>query len=193
MIKTDKAVIVEGKYDKIKLESVLDAVIIPTDGFSVFNDKEKLRLIRNLAKTRGIIILTDSDSAGFKIRSYLKGAIPSEQITNVYIPDIKGKEKRKDTPSTEGKLGVEGMDVKVLNEAFRKAGVVSENVPKPSKKIDHKDFYEDGLSGSSDSSMKRNQLKKQLDLPSKLSTSSLIDMLNIFLTYEEYKEMVNNL
>ncbi|MCR4925700.1 MAG: toprim domain-containing protein, partial [Clostridiales bacterium] len=124
MIKIKQAIIVEGKYDKIKLNSIIDAPIITTNGFSVFTDKEKQKLIRKLASERGIIILTDSDSAGFKIRSFFTGSIPKEQIINAYIPDIMGKERRKTVPSKEGKLGVEGVPAKVIVEALERAGVL---------------------------------------------------------------------
>ena len=126
MLRVKQAVIVEGKYDKIKLSSVIDGVIIPTNGFNVFKNRETLELIRYFAETSGIIILTDSDAAGFKIRSFLKGAVGKGEILNVYVPDIFGKEKRKTVPSKEGKLGVEGMEKAVLLEAFRKAGVIAE-------------------------------------------------------------------
>ena len=194
MIKTSKAVIVEGKYDKIRLASVIDSpLIIDTDGFSIFNDKEKLSMIRKIAETTGIIILTDSDSAGFRIRSYLKGAIPQENITNVYIPDIKGKEKRKTVPSKEGTLGVEGMPADVLTEAFAKAGVGNEACETGKRLITKLDLYEDGFTGGSKSRSYRDELKKRLGLPSKLSSTSLICVLNTLCTYEEYKKMAEEI
>ncbi|MDE7279384.1 MAG: toprim domain-containing protein, partial [Oscillospiraceae bacterium] len=128
MLHVKQAVIVEGKYDKIKLSSVIDGVIIPTDGFNVFKNKETLALIRYFAETTGIIILTDSDAAGFKIRSFLKGAVGGKgEILNVYVPDIFGKERRKTAPSKEGKLGVEGMEKEIILEAFRKAGIAADD------------------------------------------------------------------
>ena len=130
MIKVKQAVIVEGKYDKIKLSSIIDGLIITTDGFSIFKDKEKTALIRRLAENQGIIILTDSDSAGFKIRNYIRGCTQKGKITNIYIPDIFGKEKRKAVPSKEGKLGVEGVSTDILKDAFEKAGIVSEKTEK---------------------------------------------------------------
>ena len=129
MIQIKPAVIVEGKYDKIKLSSLVKAVIIQTNGFQIFKDAELLGLIRYYAKTTGILILTDSDRAGFKIRNYLRGAIPEGDIRNIYIPDVFGKERRKEKPSAEGKLGVEGMEADVLREAFRKAGVLTDEAP----------------------------------------------------------------
>ena len=127
MIKIKEAVIVEGKYDKIKLSSIIDTVIITTEGFRIFKNPEKLSLIRYYAQKTGVIILTDSDSAGFKIRGFLKGAIGKGKITNVYIPDIFGKEKRKENFSAEGKLGVEGIPADIIRDAFRKAGISSSN------------------------------------------------------------------
>lgn len=191
MIKIEEAVIVEGKYDKIKLSSVIDTVIIETDGFAVFKDKEKQRLIRFLAQKRGIIIMTDSDSAGFKIRSFIKGITKNENIKNVFIPDVYGKEKRKTEYSKEGKIGVEGMDVSVILEALRKAGVLyAENEKKESREITHTDFFEDGISGGENSSEKRKMLAKTLDLPEKISSSSLLKIINGYMTYDEYKEAV---
>lgn len=191
MIKTDKIIIVEGRYDKIKLSSVVEAVIIETEGFGIFKDKDKQRMIRKLAQSRGIVILTDSDSAGFMIRSFITSFVPKEYITNVYIPDIYGKEKRKDTASKEGKLGVEGISAQVLIEAFEKAGVgVSEGGKTEKRTVTLNDFYDDGLTGSSDSKTKRKELLKRLDLPERMSTKALIEIINIFLTYEQYKEII---
>ena len=140
MIHIEQAVIVEGKYDKIKLESIIDAVIIQTNGFAVFKDNEKMSLIKHFAHTNGIIILTDSDTAGFKIRNYLKGTIENDKITNVYIPDIFGKEKRKIKPSKEGKLGVEGIDKDIIVNAFIKAGIIFSDKIKTEKVISKLDL-----------------------------------------------------
>ncbi len=194
MIKTDRVVIVEGKYDKIKLDAILDAVIIETDGFAIFNDKEKQRLIRRLAKTKGLLILTDSDSAGFKIRSFIGGIVPPEEIKHAYIPDIFGKEKRKAEASKEGKLGVEGIPKEILIEALAKAGVLAEETKETKRKLVTKtDLYEDGLSGREDSATKRKAFLKSLDLPELLSANKLLPIINTFLTYEEYKKAVNDL
>ena len=135
MIKLKEAVIVEGKYDKIKLSSLVDGLIITTDGFGIFKDREKRELIKTLAKKRGIIILTDSDSAGFLIRSHIKGFVSEGEIKNVFIPDVFGKEKRKSAPSKEGKLGVEGMDRELLENALKKAGIVEEKTSPNAKKV----------------------------------------------------------
>ncbi len=191
MIKIKEAVVVEGKYDKIKLSSILDTVIIETDGFSIFKDKEKQKLIRFLSEKRGIVIMTDSDSAGFKIRSFINGITKSDNIKNVYIPDIYGKEKRKTESSKEGKLGVEGMKTDVIMSALQKAGVLcSENDKKEGREITHTDFFEDGISGGENSSEIRKSLARQLDLPEKISSSSLLKIINTYMTYDEYKEAV---
>ncbi len=194
MIKINEAVIVEGKYDKIKLSGVLDTVIIETDGFAVFKDKEKQRLIRFLAEKRGIIILTDSDSAGFKIRSFIKNITKSENVKNVYIPDVYGKEKRKTEPSKEGKLGVEGMKNEIILEALRKAGVLcSENSKKEGREITHTDFFEDGISGGENSSEIRRSLARELGLPEKISSSALLKIINSYMTYDEYKTVLDKM
>lgn len=193
MIKLKQAVIVEGKYDKIRLEALLDATIIPTDGFAIFKDKEKLRLIRRLAEKNGILILTDSDSAGFKIRSFLGGSIPKERVTHAYIPDVLGKEKRKAEPSKEGKIGVEGMRTQALLDALEKAGVLCEETKEKSRAVQVTDLFEDGISGGENSKSRREKLLKILDLPQRLSTSALIDMINTFMSFEEYKAAVKRI
>ena len=191
-IKLTEAVIVEGKYDKIKLSNILDAFIIETNGFAIFKDKSKLSFIKKLAKERGIIILTDSDHAGFMIRNYISSGVPKEQIKNVYIPDIFGKEKRKDTPSKEGKLGVEGMTKEVILASFEKAGVSSTSSVCDNP-ITTVDFYDLGLTGGVNSKAKRKAVCKVLDLPEFLSTSSLISCINNFMTKEEFFDLCQNL
>lgn len=193
MIKIDKVIIVEGRYDKIKLSSMIDGIIIETEGFEIFKDKDKQKLIRKLAETKGIAILTDSDSAGFVIRNFITSIVPKEYITNVYIPDIYGKEKRKDSPSKEGKLGVEGISVEILKEAFKKAGIgVSQSETNERKKITLNDFFDDGLTGDTQSKRKRTDLLKKLDLPERMSTKAMLDILNTFITYDEYKKLVES-
>lgn len=193
MIKIDKVIIVEGRYDKIKLSSMIDGIIIETEGFGVFKDKDKQKLIRKLAETKGIAILTDSDSAGFVIRNFITSIVPKEYITNVYIPDIYGKEKRKDSPSKEGKLGVEGVSAEILKEAFKKAGIsVSQSETNERKKITLNDFFDDGLTGDTQSKRKRTDLLKKLDLPERMSTKAMLDILNTFITYDEYKKLVES-
>lgn len=191
-IKLTEAVIVEGKYDKIKLSNILDAFIIETNGFAIFKDKSKLSFIKKLAKERGIIILTDSDHAGFMIRNYISSGVPKEQIKNVYIPDIFGKEKRKDTPSKEGKLGVEGMTKEVILASLEKAGVSSTSSVCDNP-ITTVDFYDLGLTGGANSKAKRKAVCKALDLPEFLSTSSLISCINNFMTKEEFFYLCQNL
>lgn len=191
-IKLTEAVIVEGKYDKIKLSNILDAFIIETNGFAVFKDKTKLSFIKKLAKERGIIILTDSDHAGFMIRNYISSGVPKEQIKNVYIPDVFGKEKRKNAPSKEGKLGVEGMTKEVIVEALSKAGITSSKSV-CSDPVTTVDFYDLCLTGGAGSKAKRKALCKVLDLPEFLSTSSLISCINNFMTKEEFYSVCQNL
>ena len=191
-IKLTEAVIVEGKYDKIKLSNILDAFIIETNGFAIFKDKSKLSFIKKLAKERGIIILTDSDHAGFMIRNYISSGVPKEQIKNVYIPDIFGKEKRKDTPSKEGKLGVEGMTKEVILVSLEKAGVSSTS-SLCDNPITTVDFYDLGLTGGANSKAKRKAVCKALDLPEFLSTSSFISCINNFMTKEEFFDLCQNL
>lgn len=194
MIKLNEAVIVEGKYDKIKLSGLIDAVIIETDGFGIFKDKEKQKFIRFLADTKGIIIMTDSDSAGFKIRSFINGITKSENIKNVYIPDVYGKEKRKTEASKEGKLGVEGINKDLILEALSKAGVSAlENSKLTSREITKTDFFEDGIVGKDNSSSLRKKLAVSLDLPERISSSSLLKIINSYMTYEEYKEAVQKI
>ena len=192
MIKLKEAVIVEGKYDKIKLSSIIDTIIIGTNGFGIFKDTEKLELIRYYAKKTGIIILTDSDRAGRKIRGYIKSAIQDGSIKNVHIPDVFGKEKRKKTLSAEGKLGVEGIEVRIILDAFKKAGIVSyERILPPD--ITKVTLYELGLSGGNNSSLLRKKLQNSLGLPSLLSASALLEVLNTMMTAEELAEKVKNL
>lgn len=193
MIKVDRIIIVEGKYDKIKLSSMIDGIIIETEGFGIFKDKDKQKLIRKLAESKGIVILTDSDSAGFVIRNFITSIVPKEYITNVYIPDIYGKEKRKESASKEGKLGVEGVSVEILKDAFNKAGIgISQSKTTEKKKITLNDFFDDGLTGGAESKKKRTALLKSLDLPERMSTKSMLDILNTFITYDEYKRLVES-
>lgn len=186
MIHLEQAVIVEGKYDKIKLSSIIDAVIITTNGFSVIKNKEKLEIIRFYAANKGIIILTDSDRAGFKIRNFIKGAVKNGKITNVYIPDIFGKEKRKAAPSKEGKLGVEGIDKDILIQAFEKAGIVSSEAVERGEPVTKLDLYEAGLSGGENSSEKRSILLKELGMPQLLTTGGMLEIINSMMSRDEF-------
>ena len=193
MIKLKEAVIVEGKYDKIKLSSIVDGLIITTDGFGIFKDREKRELIKTLAKKRGIIILTDSDSAGFLIRSHIKGFVSEGEIKNVFIPDVFGKEKRKSAPSKEGKLGVEGMDRELLENALKKAGIVEQKTNPNAKKVLKSDLFEDGISGGADSKAKRTRLLKELGLPERMSANALLETVNALYSFEEYKAAVSRI
>lgn len=195
MIQVKEAIIVEGKYDKIKLSSIVDGLIVETDGFRIFKDKEKMAMLRRLAKSCGLVILTDSDSAGFLIRHYLVGSIPPEQIKNAYIPDIPGKEKRKPVPSKEGKLGVEGVPTEAIREALRRAGVGVGEEPAPalSPKITKADLFLIGLSGGSESSGKRRDLLQRLNLPEHLSANAMLDVLNSLMGRDEFLKLVSKL
>lgn len=191
MLRTDKAIIVEGKYDKIKLSSIIDGVIIQTNGFGLYRDKNKRKLIKLFSEKTGIIILTDSDSAGFQIRNYIKSFVDVSTITNVYIPDIFGKEKRKNKPSKEGKLGVEGIPQELLTKALEKTIYISED--KKDRFLTSSDLYNLGLSGTRSSKKKRKALIKELDLPEHLSTKSFLDVINNCFTSEEFKKALDNI
>ncbi len=194
MLKIKEAIVVEGRYDKNTLSQIVDTVIIETTGFGVFSDKEKIDLLRRLAEKKGLIVLTDSDGAGFLIRSYIKGALPKDKVKHAYVPDIEGKEKRKRSASKEGKLGVEGMSPEVLIEALRRAGATFENVPgtgKNERVITKADMLELGLSGKPGSVRRRLELTKNLGLPEKLSPNALLDVLNAMYTYEEFHKLIS--
>lgn len=194
MLKVKQAVIVEGKYDKIKLSSIIDGVIIQTDGYGIFKNKEKIDLIRFYANNTGIIILTDSDSAGFKIRNYLKGAIDEGNIINVYTPDIFGKEKRKVKQSAEGKLGVEGLSAETILEAFEKANITDVSVKdSTTPKITHTDLYSLGLSGNTNSRIIRQKLLKKLNLPERLTTNGLLEVLNTMYSLEDLENILKSI
>ena len=178
---------VEGRYDKNTLLQVVDATVVETGGFGVFNDKEKLAFLRRLAEKRGLILLTDSDGAGFVIRNYLKGALPKEHIKQAYIPDICGKERRKSKAGKEGLLGVEGMNAEVLLETLRRCGATFEGEASsvPAASITKADMMEKGLVGPN-SAQKRQELLKKLQLPSHMTANALMDALNLLLTREEF-------
>ena len=188
-----QTVVVEGKYDKIKLSSFVDANIIETGGFQIYKDKEKLRFLRRLADTCGLIIITDSDTAGFKIRNYICGSLNKSKVINVFIPDILGKEKRKEKPSAEGKLGVEGVSKQVILEALNRAGVFGQKEKINIDPITKADFAEDGLSGGQNSSQLRQKLLKELNLPERMSANTLISTLNVMMTKEEYKRIIEKI
>lgn len=181
-------IVVEGRYDKIKLDSIFDAVVIETGGFSVFNSKERQQLIRRLG-ANGVILLTDSDGGGKQIRAFLKGILPKEKVYNLYVPAIEGKEKRKKHRSKEGILGVEGIEKDIILKAF--APFISENKSqKPSKMITKVDFFRDKLTGYENSSKKRNDICYIAGLPLDMNSNALLEALNLLYSYDEYLELV---
>ena len=196
MIRIREAVAVEGRYDKAALENVVDTVIVDTAGFGVFSDKEKLDLLRRLAKARGLVVLTDSDGGGFLIRSFLKSAIDPALVKHAYIPTVPGKERRKKSPSKEGLLGVEGMSPAVLEQALRRAGVTVEGETARSRKeppITKAELYAMGLSGRPDSAARRDRVKRALGLPEKLTANALLDVLNVLSSREELERIIASL
>ncbi|MBQ8858601.1 MAG: DUF4093 domain-containing protein [Clostridia bacterium] len=191
-LKIDRPIIVEGKYDKITLSSVLDANIIPTGGFSIFKTKEKLALIRRLGEEKGVIVLTDSDGAGQLIRAHLSSALPKDKIIHLYTPRIEGKERRKKTPSKEGVLGVEGMEAARLRDLFAPFAVDAAAKPR-GHAVEKRDFYADGLSGGEGAAARREALAASLALPRGMSANALLDAINLLYTYDEYKNAIKNL
>ena len=185
--KIREVIVVEGRYDKNALLQVVDATVVETGGFGVFNDKERLAFFRRLAETRGLIVLTDSDGAGFVIRNYLKGALPKDQVKQAYVPDIYGKERRKQKAGKEGKLGVEGMRPEVLLEALRRCGATFEGAGNaaPRAAITKADMMEKGLVGPN-SEEKRRQLLRKLQLPGHMTANALLEALNLLMTREEF-------
>ncbi len=191
-----EAVIVEGTYDKIKLSSFLDGIIYVTGGFSVISNGKRLQTIKTLAEKTGIVILTDSDSAGFKIRNYIKQSIPEELVKHAYIPEIAGKEKRKTRAGKEGLLGVEGISQELIIKALADAGCEingeASRIPEH-KPITKADFYLLGLSGDENSAKKRHALAKSLGLPSKISANMLLSVVNRILTPDELAKLCDEL
>ena len=195
-IKGKEVIVCEGRYDKDTLSQVFDAVIIETGGFGVFNDREKLALLRRLAEARGLVILTDSDGAGFQIRGYLKGAIDPKLVKHAYIPDIPGRERRKKTASKAGTLGVEGMRPEVLVEALRRAGATFEGAESSggeAEELSAADMYALGLSGRPGSAALRAALLAELGLPGKLQGASLRGVLSALYTREELERALSAL
>ncbi len=197
MHKIRETIVVEGRYDKNTVLQAVDANVIETNGFGIFTDSEKTKLLKRLAEKRGLIILTDSDSAGFLIRNHLKGTLSGLNIKHAYIPDIKGKERRKTAPSSEGKLGVEGMSKDVIISALRRAGATFDDEASGDEKahepITKTDMYMLGLSGREGSIQKRRQLLKKLDLPERLSPNALLDVLNVLYKKEEFYSLTREL
>lgn len=195
MVKIREAILVEGRYDKVKLSSIVDAAILETSGFGIFKDKEQMALLRSVAMKKGLIVFTDSDGAGFVIRNHIKSAIPKQYLKHAYIPDIAGKEKRKASPGKEGKLGVEGMTKEVILSALRAAGATfeDENTTPKSTEITKQDFCSLGYSGGPDSSAKRLRLQKALGLPEHMSANALLQALNLLYSLAELSELTKKL
>lgn len=192
MITLDRIVVVEGKYDRIKLSGILDATVVCTDGFGIFKNEELKKTLRSLAEKRGLLILTDSDSAGFAIRNYVVNLVGAKNVVNAYIPDIKGKEKRKAHASAEGTLGVEGVSEETILSALEKAGVTASRTERK-KYLTKTDFYLLGLSGGENSSARRDLIKKELGLPKKLSANGLVEMLNIMLDEDGFRVLLKKI
>lgn len=190
MRKVREVIVVEGRYDKNALKQVVDATVVETKGFGVFNDQERLALLRRLAAERGLILLTDSDGAGFVIRNFLKGAIPKDRLKQAYIPDVRGKERRKSAPGREGKLGVEGMPPEVLLRSLEQAGATFEEAApeKERRPITKADLYGLGLTGGPDSALRRAALLRRLGLPERMTANAMLEALNILYSREEFLE-----
>ena len=188
MLRVKEVVVVEGRYDKNTLLQVVDAVVLETSGFGIFNDRQKQKLLRSMAEARGLVVLTDPDGAGFVIRNFIKSCVPPERLKQAYVPDVYGKEKRKARPSREGKLGVEGMRAETLLEALRRAGACMEDAQRGEngQMITKADLYRMGLSGRENSAKKRAELIRELDLPEHLSADALLDVLNAIMSREEF-------
>lgn len=192
-LKIDIPVLVEGKYDKITLDSILDANILLTGGFSVFNNKEKQAMLRRIASEKGLLVLTDSDGGGKQIRAFLSGILPKEKIKMLYIPRVEGKEKRKAHKSKSGLLGVEGIAPDMLREIFLPFAIGKAQQSAQKRPITKTDFYLDGLSGGEGSRMARAALAKHFSLPEDMTANALLEALNLLSTYEEYKSAVASL
>ena len=189
MITLDRPVIVEGKYDKQKLSAVLNTTIITTNGFRIFNDREKRALIRRLAENNGIFVLTDADGAGLVIRNLLRGCVPKEKITHLYIPAVAGKERRKAAPSREGLLGVEGIDTDTLTRIFAPFAVdATAQDTSHRNAVSKADFYAAGLSGGEGSAVRRARLAQKLRLPPHMSANALLEAVNLLYSKEAYEE-----
>lgn len=195
MIRIREAILVEGRYDKNALSQLVDTAIFETGGFGVMKDREKIQLLRQVAEKRGLIIFTDSDGAGFVIRNRLKSLLPPDKLLHAYIPQIQGKEKRKQKAGKEGLLGVEGMSPELLIQALHRCGAhfLDENIPAPAGGITRQDLFAWGLMGGEGSREKRQQLKKSLGLPSHLGTSGFLDALNLIATRDQVEALLHQL
>ena len=193
MVKIKEAILVEGRYDKNTLSQIVDAPILETGGFGIFKDKQQMALLRKIAQIRGLIVFTDSDGAGFVIRNHVKSAIPGKYLKHAYTPDIFGKERRKAKSGKEGKLGVEGMNPEIILDALRKAGATMDGETAGEGGITKQDLMELGLSGGPDSSAKRLQLLKKLELPEHMSANAMLQALNLLYSLDELTEIIGRL
>jgi len=194
MVKIKEAILVEGRYDKNTLSQIVDATILETSGFGIFQDKRQMSLLRRVAEKRGLIVFTDSDGAGFVIRNHIKSAIPGKYLKHAYIPDVFGKERRKSASGKEGKLGVEGMRPDVILEALRRAGATVEGACTAKQaQITKQDLMELGLSGGPDASVKRLALLEKLDLPEHMSANAMLQALNLLYDFSELRTIVEEL
>ena len=194
MVKIKEAILVEGRYDKNTLSQIVDAPILETSGFGIFKDKQQMALLRRIAESRGLIVFTDSDGAGFVIRNHIKSAIPGKYLKHAYIPDIYGKEKRKAAPGKEGKLGVEGMTKEVILESLRRAGATMEGEEiLPVRQITKQDLMELGLSGTPEASANRLKLLKHLNLPERISPNAMLQALNLLYNLEELSTIMESM
>lgn len=192
MVNIKEAIVVEGRYDKNTLSQIINAPILETNGFGIFKNKQQMKLLQRIAESRGLIVFTDSDGAGFVIRNHIKSIIPGKYLKHAYIPDIPGKERRKAAPGKEGKLGVEGMTPEIILQSLRRAGVTfeGEEDAMPRQNITKQDLMELGLSGGPDSSAKRLALLKKLDMPEHMSTNSMLQALNLLYSLDELKAIL---
>ena len=195
MVKIREAIVVEGRYDRNTLSQIVDAPILETNGFGIFKDKKQMELLRRVAKTRGLIVFTDADGAGFVIRNHIKSAIEAKYLKHAYTPDILGKERRKAAPGREGKLGVEGMRPEIILEALRKAGatIEGETGAQQPQGITKQDLMGLGLSGGPDSSTKRLALLKELKLPERMSANAMLGALNLLYDREELSRILRRM
>lgn len=186
-----EVIVVEGRYDVNTLKQAVEATVVETRGFGIFKDRERLELLRRLAEARGLIVLTDSDGAGFVIRNFLRGALPKGQVKHAYIPELMGKERRKSAPSREGKLGVEGMTREVIREALLRAGATLEDGADPSPRagLTKADFYRLGLSGGADSARRRSAVLRALNLPQGMTANALLEAVNLLMDGEAFEEL----
>lgn len=194
MLKIREAIVVEGRYDKNTLSQVVDTLILETRGFGIFKDREQMALLRRVAQKRGLIVLTDSDGAGFVIRNRIRGAIPGAGVKHAYIPDVYGKERRKRQPGKEGKLGVEGMSPQVLEQVLRRAGAtfLEEDAAPAGACLTKADLFAAGLSGGPESALRRKALLRRLELPEHMTANALLEVLNACYTGEEAQEILHS-